>query len=122
MVLGLKDLEKRKETLNTAKQQISNVINTVSATKITAVALKEANTIGSALNPAAAAISVIQEKLENKIEKEIEDVKSAKDAIGPALDGLGDFIEDTKKKLSKAIADKKRRDQEKKDRDQALGK
>ena len=119
---GLKDLEKRKETLNTAKQQISNVINTVSATKITAVALKEANTIGSALNPAAAAISVIQEKLENKIEKEIEDVKSAKDAIGPALDGLGDFIEDTKKKLSKAIADKKRRDQEKKDRDQALGK
>tara|TARA_R110000796_G_scaffold18688_11_gene56546 strand:- start:2898 stop:3401 length:504 start_codon:yes stop_codon:yes gene_type:complete len=118
----LKDLEKRKETLNTAKQQISNVINTVSATKITAVALKEANTIGSALNPAAAAISVIQEKLENKIEKEIEDVKSAKDAIGPALDGLGDFIEDTKKKLSKAIADKKRRDQEKKDRDQALGK
>ena len=113
----LKDLEKRKETLNTAKQQISNVINTVSATKITAVALKEANTIGSA-----AAISVIQEKLENKIEKEIEDVKSAKDAIGPALDGLGDFIEDTKKKLSKAIADKKRRDQEKKDRDQALGK
>jgi DNA anti-recombination protein RmuC len=118
----LKDLEKRKETLNTAKQQISNVINTVSATKITAVALKEANTIGSALNPAAAAISVIQEKLENKIEKEIEDVKSAKDAIGPALDGLGDFIEDTKKKLSKAIADKKRRDQEKKDRDQAVGK
>ena len=118
----LKDLEKRRETLDAAKQQISNVINTISATKITAVALKEANTIGSALNPAAAAISVIQEKLENKIEKEIEDVKSAKDAIGPALDGLGDFIEDTKKKLSKAIADKKRRDQEKKDRDQALGK
>ena len=119
---GMVEQAELQETLNTAKQQISNVINTVSATKITAVALKEANTIGSALNPAAAAISVIQEKLENKIEKEIEDVKSAKDAIGPALDGLGDFIEDTKKKLSKAIADKKRRDQEKKDRDQALGK
>jgi DNA repair exonuclease SbcCD ATPase subunit len=116
----LKNLEKRKETLQAAEQQLNNIVNTVSATKKTAVALKEANTIGSALNPAAAAISVVQDKLQNKIEKEIEDVKSAKDALGPAVDGLGNFIGDTKQKLAKAIADKKKRDQLKKDREEAL--
>jgi len=72
------------------------------------------------LNPAAAAISVVQEKLQKKIEEEIEDVKAAKDAIGPAVDSLRDFIGDTKKKLSKAIADKKKREQLKKDREEAL--
>ena len=116
----LKNLEKRKETLQAAEQQLNNIVNTVSATKKTAFALKEANTIGSALNPAAAAISVVQDKLQNKIEKEIEDVKSAKDALGPAVDGLGNFIGDTKQKLAKAIADKKKRDQLKKDREEAL--
>ena len=43
----LKNLEKRKETLQAAEQQLNNIVNTVSATKKTAVALKEANTIGS---------------------------------------------------------------------------
>jgi len=116
----LKDLEKKRDTLEAADQQLGNIVNTISATKKTAVALKEANTIGSALNPAAAAISVVQEKLQEKIEKEIEDVKSAKDAIKPAVDGLRDFIGNTKKKLSKAIADKKKREQLKKDREEAL--
>tara|TARA_R110000851_G_scaffold76110_1_gene167462 strand:+ start:3490 stop:3993 length:504 start_codon:yes stop_codon:yes gene_type:complete len=116
----LKDLEKKRETLDAADQQLGNIVNTVSATKKTAVALKEANTIGSALNPAAAAISVVQEKLQEKIEEEIEDIKAAKDAIAPAVDSLRDFIGDTKKKLSKAIADKKKREQLKKDREEAL--
>jgi DNA anti-recombination protein RmuC len=120
LLKDLKDLEKRRETLDSAKQQIGNIVNTISATKKTAVALKEANTIGSALNPAAAAISVVQEKLQEKIEKEIEDVKSAKDSLGPAVQNLKDFIGNTKKKLSQAIADKKRRDQLKKDREEAL--
>jgi len=120
LLKDLKDLEKRRETLDSAKQQIGNIVNTISATKKTAVALKEANTIGSALNPAAAAISVVQDKLQNKIEKEIEDVKSAKDSLGPAVQNLKDFIGNTKKKLSQAIADKKRRDQLKKDREEAL--
>tara|TARA_R100001377_G_C3103086_1_gene79879 strand:- start:44 stop:547 length:504 start_codon:yes stop_codon:yes gene_type:complete len=120
LLKDLNDLEKRRETLDAAKQQIGNVINTISATKKTAVALKEANTIGSALNPAAAAISVVQDKLQNKIEKEVEDVKSAADALGPAVENLKNFIGNTKKKLSKAIADKKRREQLKKDREEAL--
>ena len=120
LLKDLKDLEKRREILDSAKQQIGNIVNTISATKKTAVALKEANTIGSALNPAAAAISVVQEKLQEKIEEEIEDIKAAKDAIAPAVDSLRDFIGDTKKKLSKAIADKKKREQLKKDREEAL--
>ena len=78
----LKNLEKRKETLQAAEQQLTNIVNTVSATKKTAVA--------------------------------------AKDALGPAVDGLGNFIGDTKQKLAKAIADKKKRDQLKKDREEAL--
>lgn len=122
LMKDLDDLEEKKEQLETTKQQFDNTLNTIEATKTTATTTKEANEVGSALNPAAAAIKLIQEKLEEKLEKEIEDIGAAKDSIEPAIENIKDFVSDTKRKVLQAIKDKKRQLQLKKDRAKALGK
>ena len=69
-------------------QQARNLIRASEALRKTAEALREANSVGSALNPAAAAIALVQEKLVTKFKEEIEDIKSAADSIGPAVNNF----------------------------------
>ena len=98
------------------------MISASTALQKTAEALKEANSIGSALNPAAAAIAIVQEKLVAKFKEEIEDVKSAADGIGPALNKLKKSIIQMKDDLNQAIKDRKKSDEVKAERDAQLGK
>ena len=102
--------------------QAKTLISASTALQKTAEALKEANSIGSALNPAAAAIAIVQEKLVAKFKEEIEDVKSAADGIGPALNNLKKSIIQMKDDLNQAIKDRKKSDEVKAERDAQLGK
>ena len=102
--------------------QAKSLISASTALQKTAQALKEANNIGSALNPAAAAIAIVQEKLVAKFKEEIEDVKSAADSIKPALNKLKKSIFEMKDKLNQALKNKERSDKVKAERDAQLGK
>ena len=84
--------------------------------------LREANIIGSSLNPAAAAVAIVQEKLMAKLKDEIEDLGSAGDIIKPALNKLNRSITNMRKKLNQSIKDKEQADAVKADRNKMLGK
>ena len=83
--------------------------------------LREANIIGSSLNPAAAAMSIVQEKLMVKLKGEIEDLGSAGDLIKPALSKLDRSLTNMRKKLKQSIKDKKQADAVKGERNKMLG-
>jgi len=84
--------------------------------------LREANIIGSSLNPAAAAVAIVQEKLMAKLNEEIEDLGSAGNLIKPALRKLKGSVNSMKVKLNQAIKDKEQADAVKADRNKMLGK
>ena len=84
--------------------------------------LREANIIGSSLNPAAAAVAIVQEKLMVKLNEEIEDLGSAGNLIKPALRKLKESVKSMKGKLNQAIKDKEQADTVKQERNKMLGK
>lgn len=83
--------------------------------------LREANVIGSSLNPAAAAIGLVQEKLMAKFKEEIDDLGSAAGIIKPALNKLDRSLKNMRNKLNQSVKDKENADTVKQDRNKMLG-
>jgi uncharacterized coiled-coil DUF342 family protein len=117
----LDDLESKGNQIDGIKSQVQSVLNAADSLRKTASATREASVIGSALNPAAAAISIVQEKLVEKFKEEIEDAKSAIDGVGPALRKLGQNVKDLKKDLKEALRKNEEKKKAKSQRDQQLG-
>ena len=84
--------------------------------------LREANVIGSSLNPAAAAVAIVQEKLMAKFKEEIDDLGSATGIIKPTLNKLDRSLTNMRNKLNQSMKDKEQSDIAKQERNKMLGK
>lgn len=116
---SLEGLGKQIEDLNNTVDPLLN--RSKSGMKL-AEKLREANVIGSSLNPAAAAIGIVQEKLMAKFKEEIDDLGSAADIIKPALNKLKTSISTMKNKLNQSVKDKEKADTVSQERNKMLGK
>ena len=121
-VKNLDEFQNQSKQIENLKSQVESALNAASTLKTTAAATREDSIIGSALNPAAAAISIVQEKLVKKFEEEIEDAKSAIDGVGPALKQVSSNIKDMKKDLKNALKKNEDKKKAKEQRDALLGK
>tara|TARA_B100000214_G_scaffold369436_1_gene342496 strand:- start:221 stop:745 length:525 start_codon:yes stop_codon:yes gene_type:complete len=117
----LDELQSGGEQIDSVRSQVQTVLKAADSLRKTATATREASVIGSALNPAAAAISIVQEKLIEKFNEEVEDAKSAIDSVGPALQKLGKNVKGLKKDLDEALRKNKEKQEAKAERDRQLG-
>ena len=115
------NLENTQVTIDNFKNQLSSLLRTAKSGLKGAEKLREANVIGSALNPAAAAISLVQEKLMDKFKGEIEDLGSVGDILGPTVDGLKMSTKQIKDRLQKAVKDKEEADKVNEQKNKQLG-
>jgi len=118
----LDSLEKTGEDIKQLDGQVSTLKSRSESGFKAAEKLREANIIGSSLNPAAAAMAIVQEKLMAKLKDEIEDLGSAGDIIKPALNKLNRSITNMRKKLNQSIKDKEQADAVKAEKNKMLGK
>jgi hypothetical protein len=122
VVDDLNALEKVGEQIEDLKNQVLPLLSRSESGLKAAEKLREANVIGSSLNPAAAAVGIVQEKLMAKFKDEIEDLKSAADIIDPGLNKLKTSIRTMKNKLNQSVKDKEQADTVSQERNKMLGK
>ena len=121
LLSDLDSLEKTGTDIKNLDEQVTPLKSRSESGRKAAEKLREANVIGSSLNPAAAAMSIVQEKLMVKLKDEIEDLGSAGDLIKPALSKLDRSLTNMRKKLKQSIKDKKQADAVKGERNKMLG-
>ena len=122
LLSDLDSLEKTGTDIKNLDEQVTPLKSRSESGLKAAEKLREANIIGSSLNPAAAAMSIVQEKLMVKLNEEIEDLGSAGNLIKPALRKLKESVKSMKGKLNQAIKDKEQADTVKQERNKMLGK
>ena len=115
------NLENAQVTIDNFRKQLSSLLRTSKSGLKGAEKLREANIIGSALNPAAAAISLVQEKHMEKFKSEIEDLGSVGDILEPTVGGLKLTTTQIKNKLQKAVKDKEEADRVNEQKNKQLG-
>ena len=115
------NLDNTQVTIDNFKNQLSSLLRTAKSGLSGAEMLREANVIGSALNPAAAAISLIQEKLMDKFKGEIKDLGSVSDILAPTVDDLKVSTKQIKDRLQKAVKDKEESDKVNEQKNKQLG-
>ena len=103
----LDDLEKLQEDIDEKEAQLEKVQATLDTTQKTAEATEKSSTIGGALNPVMAALSVVQKFVIEKVKSELKDLKDVKTILKPTAENIGDFAKDTKKKIKRTIDDRK---------------
>ena len=86
---------------------MKKVQTTLDTTQKTAEATEKSSTIGGALNPVMAALSVVQKFVIEKVKSELKDLKDVKTILKPTAENIGDYAKDTKKKIKRAIDDRK---------------
>ena len=74
------------------------------------------------IEPAAAAVAIVQEKIMAKLNEEIKDLKSAAGIIKPSLNKLDRALSNMRNKLNQSIKDKEQADTAKQERNKMLGK
>ena len=94
-------LEEVKQKVRDAVDRVKSILTSLKAGKDASEASRKASVIGSALNPAAAAIAHGLEFIINKVTKEIKDVGDAINVVPPILDNLEKFVDNTNRKLEK---------------------
>ena len=104
----LAEIEKDIITLEEVKQKvrdtidgIKSILTSLTAGKDASEASRKASVIGSALNPAAAAIAHGLEFIITKATKEIKDIGNAINVVPPILDNLEKFVDNANRKLEK---------------------
>ena len=120
----LKKIDTIKNTKNqliNLKKQVDGFLSRAEAAKKAAEKLREANTVASALNPAAAAITLVQEKLITKAQDEIKDLGSAVDIVDPTVQEIDVATADMESELNQAKKDQEDMEENKKNRDEMLG-
>tara|TARA_B100000287_G_scaffold275456_1_gene259457 strand:- start:906 stop:1409 length:504 start_codon:yes stop_codon:yes gene_type:complete len=104
------DVAKVVATITIFLKTVKSIQETIEASKKAAQAARKAGVIGSALNPAAAAVGVAQEMIIKKVEEEEEDIKAAVNVTDPAIQTFTNTLTRNKDKISKALADKAQSD------------
>lgn len=94
-------LEEVKQKVRDAVDRVKSILTSLKAGKSASEASRKASLIGSALNPAAAAIAHGLEFIINKATKEIKDIGDAVNVVPPILDNLERFVDNTNRKLEK---------------------
>ena len=94
-------LEEVKQKVRDAVDRVKSILVSLKAAKDASAASRKASLIGSALNPAAAAIAHGLEFIINKATKEIKDIGDAVNVVPPILDNLERFVDNTNRKLEK---------------------
>jgi len=104
----LAEIEKDMITLEEVKQKVRDAVDRVKSIRVSLKAGKDASetsrkasVIGSALNPAAAAIAYGLEFIISKVTQEIKDIGDAINVVPPILDNLEKFADNTNHKLEK---------------------
>ena len=98
-------IEPTEKTINQVKdavKTVKSVQESLEAAKIAAEATEKANTIASALNPAAAAIAFAQAFIVTQFKKEIEEAKNALNVVPKLIENFETFINESKEKLIQA--------------------
>jgi len=103
----LDELEELQEDIEEKEKQLEEAQEKLDALQKSAEATEKSSTIGGALNPVAAALSVAQKFIIEKVKSEIKDLKDAKSVIKPTVDNIGDYVRDTKRKIKRTIDDRK---------------
>ena len=99
----LAEIKRDMITLEEVKQKVRDAVDRVKSIRVSLKAGKDASEIGSALNPAAAAIAYGLEFIINKVTQEIKDIGDAINVVPPILDNLEKFSDNTNRKLEKEI-------------------
>ena len=94
-------LEEVKQKVRDAIDRVKSILTSLTAGKDASEASRKASVIGSALNPAAAAIAHGLEFIITKATKEIKDIGNAINVVPPILDNLEKFVDNTNRKLEK---------------------
>jgi len=94
-------LEEVKQKVRDAVDRVKSILTSLKAGKDASTASRKASLIGSALNPAAAAIAHGLEFIINKATQEIKDIGDAINVVPPILDNLEKFVDNTNRKLEK---------------------
>ena len=121
LMKSLDSLEKTKETLSNLGTQVEGFLDRAKTAKSAAEKLREANVVASALNPAAAAITLVQEKLIGKSDEEVADLGSAVDGVKPTVGKVDNEVKVMKKDLDDAKKDQEDKKIRKAARDDMLG-
>ena len=103
----LDDLEKLQKDIDEKEAQLEKVQKTLDTTQKTAETTEKSSTIGGALNPVAAALSVVQKYIIEKVKSELNDLKDVKTILKPTAENIGDYARDTKKKIKRTLDDRK---------------
>ena len=94
-------LEEVKQKVRDTIDGIKSILTSLTAGKDASEASRKASVIGSALNPAAAAIAHGLEFIITKATKEIKDIGNAINVVPPILDNLEKFVDNANRKLEK---------------------
>ena len=103
------------DMINNITKTIKSAQESIEAAKIAAEAARKAATVGSALNPASAAIGIAQEFVIAKLDTEIEDTKDVLNVTPRLIENFETFMEDTKQKIEKAKKEKEEKDRYRKE-------
>ena len=105
MIVGWSLSDRVKDTIKT----VNSVIKSLDAAKKIAAASEKAAATASALNPASAAISIVQRMIVEQVGKEIEEAKNALNVVPKLIQNFNKFIIETKEKLKKVQKERERK-------------
>ena len=108
---AVNEVEANIEKAKDAKEKVSDAIDRIESIRLSfdssrkaAESTEKASTIGSALNPVAAAIAFVQKFIIDKLKIEIKDIKDELNVAPQILDNLDKFFTRTRKKIRKEKA------------------
>lgn len=110
LIKQIKDIEDKIELVQNSVKTINSVLKSLEASKKAAQASEKAATIGAALNPAAAAITVAQKIIIDKVETEIKQAKDAVNVVPSLIQNFETFSKETKTKLQKVQKEQETKD------------
>ena len=109
LIKQIKDIEDKIELVQNSVKTINSVLKSLEASKKAAQASEKAATIGAALNPAAAAITVAQKIIIDKVETEIKEAKDAVNVVPSLIQNFETFRRKLKLNYKKYKKSKKQR-------------
>ena len=105
----IEDVESKVDRVKDTIKTVNSVIKSLDAAKKIAAASEKAAATASALNPASAAISIVQRMIVEQVGKEIEEAKNALNVVPKLIQNFNKFIIETKEKLKKVQKERERK-------------
>ena len=105
----IKDAEIKINLVEGTTKTVKSVVTSLKAARKVAEATEKSSTIGSALNPTAAAIAVVQKFIIEKVKIEIKESEDALNVSPTLIDNFKSFVTEQKDKLKKAQRERERK-------------